>query len=103
MSPRYVGPYIITERIGAVAYRLKLPPELSQIYDVFHVSMLQKYVPDSSHVIQSEPLEVSQDMSYVEEPVAIIDRHDKTLRNKVIPLVKVLWRNHAVEEGTWET
>ncbi|XP_068344133.1 uncharacterized protein [Pyrus communis] len=58
---------------------------------------------DPCHVIQPEPLEMNQDASYVEEPVAIIDRQDKTLRNKVIPLVKVLWRNHAVEETTWET
>ena len=103
LSPRYVGPYQITERIGVVAYRLELPPELSMIHNVFHVSMLRKYVPDPSHVIQVEPLEINQDVSYVEEPVAILDRQDKVLRNKVISLVKVLWRNHAVEEATWET
>ncbi|KAM1521892.1 hypothetical protein ACFX10_012067 [Malus domestica] len=103
LSPRYVGPYQITERIGAVAYRLELPPELSQIHNVFHISMLRKYVSDPSHVIQLEPLEVSPDVSYVEEPVAILDQQNKVLRNKVIPLVKVLWRNHATEEATWET
>ncbi|TQE08434.1 hypothetical protein C1H46_005909 [Malus baccata] len=65
--------------------------------------MLRKYVPDPSHIIQIEPLEVNPDVSYVEEPVAIIDRQDKVLRNKVIHLVKVLWRNHAIEEATWET
>nr|XP_008391446.1 uncharacterized protein LOC103453662 [Malus domestica] len=103
LSHRYVGPYQIIERIGAVAYKLELPPELSLIHNVFHVSMLRKYVPDPSHIIQIEPLEVNPDASYVEEPVAILDRPDKVLRNKVIPLVKVLWRNHAVEEATWET
>lgn len=64
--------------------------------------MLRKYVLDPFHVLQPQLLEVSQDMSYVEKLVAIIDRHDKTQRNKVIMLVKVLWRNHAVEEVTWE-
>ncbi|TQD95179.1 hypothetical protein C1H46_019202 [Malus baccata] len=103
LSPRFVGPYQIIERIGAVAYRLELPPKLSQIHNVFHVSMLRKYVPDPAHIIQIEPLEVNPDASYVEIPVAIIDRQDKVLRNKVIHLVKVLWRNHAVEEATWET
>ncbi|CAN6678166.1 unnamed protein product [Malus baccata var. baccata] len=103
LSLRYVGPYQITERIGAVAYRLELPPELSLIHNVFHVSMLRKYVSDSSHIIQLEPLEVSQDVSYVEKPVAILDRQDKVLRNKVISLVNVLWRNHVVEEAVWET
>ncbi|XP_070672223.1 uncharacterized protein [Malus domestica] len=103
LSPQYIGPYWIMERIGAVAYRLELPLELSQIHDIFHVSLLRKYVPDPSHVIQPKPLEVRQDAGYVKEPMAIINRQDKTLRNKVISLVKVLWRNHAVEEETWET
>ena len=66
LSPRYVNPYQVTENIGAVAYRLELPPKLSQIHNVFHVSMLRKYVLDHSHVIQLEPLEVNQDASYVE-------------------------------------
>ncbi|KAM2742595.1 hypothetical protein EV2_031023 [Malus domestica] len=66
LSPRYVGPYQIFERIGAVTYRLELPPELSLIHNVFHVSMLLKYVPDPSHIIQIEPLEVNLDASYVE-------------------------------------
>ncbi|XP_050125744.1 uncharacterized protein LOC126603009 [Malus sylvestris] len=103
LSPRYIGPYQIIERIGLVAYRLELPPELSLIHNIFHVSILRKYVPDLSHIIQLELLEVNQDASYVEEPVAILDRQDKVLRNKVISLVKVLWRNHDVEEATWET
>ena len=59
LSYRYVGPYRIIEKIGAVAYRLELPPKLSHIHDVFHVSMLQKYVPDLSHVLQPQQLEVS--------------------------------------------
>ncbi|CAN6709880.1 unnamed protein product [Malus baccata var. baccata] len=83
--------------------RFELPPELSLIHNVFHVSMLRKYVSYPSHIIQLELLEVNQDASYVEEPVVILDRQDKVLRNKVIPLVKMLWRNHAVEEATWET
>ncbi|KAM1662132.1 hypothetical protein TB1_004863 [Malus domestica] len=103
MSPRFIGPYQIIERIGAVAYRFELPPELSQIHNVFHVSMLWKYVPNPSHIIQIKPLQVNPNPSYVEEPVAILDRQNKVLRNKVIPLVKILWRNHAVEETTWET
>nr|XP_028954707.1 uncharacterized protein LOC114823369 [Malus domestica] len=88
LSPRYVGPYQIIERICAIAYKLELPLELSLIHNIFHVSMLQKYVPDPSHIIQIEPLEVNPNASYVEEPVAILSRQDKVLRNKVIPLVK---------------
>ncbi|KAL5553920.1 hypothetical protein UlMin_041321 [Ulmus minor] len=63
---------------------------------------LKKYVPDASHVLESEPVEMHEDLSYEEGPVQILDRKMKTLRNKDIPLVKVLWRNHNFEEATWE-
>ncbi|KAL4023841.1 hypothetical protein IC575_017609 [Cucumis melo] len=102
LSPRFVGPFEILERIGLVAYRLALPPSLSAVHDVFHVSMLRKYVPDPSHVVDYEPLEIDENLSYVEQPVEVLAREVKTLRNKQIPLVKVLWRNHRVEEATWE-
>ncbi|KAM2491167.1 hypothetical protein PS1_042866 [Malus domestica] len=103
LSPRYIGPYEITERIGEVAYRLELPPELSKVHNVFHVSMLRHYVSDPSHVIPPQPLEINPDLTYDEEPVTILDWKDKTLRNKTVSLVKVLWRNHSAEEATWET
>ncbi|KAM1013748.1 hypothetical protein ACFX2C_043829 [Malus domestica] len=103
LSPRYIGPYEITERIGEVAYRLELPLELSKVDNVFHVSMLQHYVSDPSHVIPPQPLEINPDLTYDEEPVTILDWKDKVLRNKTVSLVKVLWRNHLVEEATWET
>ncbi|KAL5540473.1 hypothetical protein UlMin_043941 [Ulmus minor] len=102
LSPRYIGPFEILERIGKVAYKLALPSELAAVHNVFHVSMLRKYVSDPSHVLASEPIEVREDLTYQEQPVQILDRKDKALRNKVIPLVKVLWRNHKVEEATWE-
>ncbi|KAL0559403.1 hypothetical protein IC582_004012 [Cucumis melo] len=102
LSPRFVGPFEILERIGPVAYRLALPPSLSTVHDVFHVSMLRKYVPDPSHVVDYEPLEIDENLSYTEQPVEVLAREVKTLRNKEIPLVKVLWRNHRVEEATWE-
>ncbi|CAN6695048.1 unnamed protein product [Malus baccata var. baccata] len=103
LSPWHIGPYEITERIGEVAYRLELPLELSKVHNVFHVSMLQHYVSDPSHVIPPQPLEINPDLTYDEEPVTILDWKDKVLRNKIVSLVKVLWRNHSVEEATWET
>ncbi|TYK04862.1 putative retrotransposon protein [Cucumis melo var. makuwa] len=102
LSPRYIGPYQITERVGPDAYRLELPIELARIHDVFHVSMLRKYIPDPSHVLQEQPVELKEDLSYVEELVQILDRKEQVLRNKTIPLIKVLWRYHGVEEATWE-
>ncbi|KAL0561592.1 hypothetical protein IC582_002026 [Cucumis melo] len=102
LSPCFVGPFEILERIGPVAYRLALPTSLSTVHDVFHISMLRKYVPDPSHVVDYEPLEIDENLSYTEQPVEVLAREVKTLRNKEIPLVKVLWRNHRVEEATWE-
>ncbi|WOH07597.1 hypothetical protein DCAR_0727029 [Daucus carota subsp. sativus] len=103
LSPRYIGPYEIIEKIGPLAYRLALPPELSQIHDVFHVSMLRRYRSDPTHVLKDPGIEINDNLSYIEEPVKIIGHKTKQLRNREIPLVKVLWRNHAVEEATWET
>ncbi|KAB2631036.1 S ribonuclease [Pyrus ussuriensis x Pyrus communis] len=103
LSPRYIGPYVVTERVGEVAYRLELPPELARVHNVFHVSMLRHYVADPSHVIPPQPLEINPDLTYDEEPVTILDWKEKVLRNKTVNLVKVLWRNHSVEEATWET
>ncbi|KAL6277398.1 hypothetical protein ACE6H2_020999 [Prunus campanulata] len=102
LSPRYIGPYEITERVGPVAYRLALPSELSRIHDVFHVSMLRKYMPDPSHVLEQQPMQLREDLSYDEEPVQILDRKEQVLRSRSIPMVKVLWRSQTVEEATWE-
>ena len=102
LSPKYVGPFEILERIGSVAYRLALPPSLASTHNVFHISMLRKYVSDQSHVLSYEPLELQPDLSYEVKPVKILERGIKELRTKQIPLVKVLWSNTAVEEATWE-
>ncbi|KAA0054398.1 pol protein [Cucumis melo var. makuwa] len=102
LSPCFVGPFEILERIGPVAYRSALPPSLSAVHDVFHVSMLRKYVTDPSHVVDYEPLEIDENLSSTEQPVEVLAKEVKMLRSREIPLVKVLWRNHKVEEATWE-
>ncbi|KAL5557043.1 hypothetical protein UlMin_039279 [Ulmus minor] len=102
LNPRYVGPYEVLGRVGKVAYKLALPPNLASVHNVFHVSMLKKYVPNTSHILEQEPIELQEDLTYEEKPVQILDRKTKTLRNKEIPLVKVLWRNQKMEEATWE-
>ncbi|KAL4273113.1 hypothetical protein GQ457_13G015450 [Hibiscus cannabinus] len=102
LSPRYIGPFEVLEKVGPVAYRLALPPEFDKIHNVFHVSMLRKYNSDPSHVLEPEVVELNPDLTYEEEPVMILDREVKRLRNKSVSLVKVLWRNHKVEEPTWE-
>ena len=85
-----------------MAYHLALPLDLEKIHNVFHVSMLRRYRSDLSHVVSSETIELRPDFTYEEEPVEIFAREVKELRNKKIPLVKVLWRKHKTEEAIWE-
>ncbi|KAL6129149.1 hypothetical protein ACLB2K_072502 [Fragaria x ananassa] len=102
LSPRYIGPYEILERVGSLAYRLALPLELSRIHNAFHVSILRKYIADPSHVLKEQPISLQKDLSYEEESIQILDRNEQVLKSKSIPLVKVLWRSHQVEEPIWE-
>ena len=102
LAPRYIGPFEILQRVGEVAYQLALPPQLFGIHDVFHVSLLRKYEPDVSHILDWQELKLQENMKYEERPRKILDVQERVLRNKVIPLVKVLWEHHGVEEATWE-
>jgi len=81
---------------------LALPPNLQGIHDVFHVSQFRKYIPDPQHVIAVEPLQLKENLTYVEELDRIIDRADRVLRNRTIPFVKVLWKHHQPADATWE-
>ncbi|XP_075077437.1 uncharacterized protein LOC107815846 [Nicotiana tabacum] len=102
LSPMFIGLYEILDRVGAVAYRLVLPLELSFIHPVFYVSILRKYISDSSQVLEAPTIPFDEKLSYEEEPMAIVVRQIRKLRSKEIVFVKVLWRNHTVEEATWE-
>ncbi|XP_042409757.1 uncharacterized protein LOC121998771 [Zingiber officinale] len=100
LAPRYIGPFQILERIGEVAYRVALPPSLTGVHDLFHVSMLRRYVPHPSHILTDVSVVLQPDISYEEIPVRILDRKERRLRNKTIRLVKVRWRHHSDEEAT---
>ena len=102
LSPRFIGPYEILERIGPVAYRLTLPPEFTKHHNVFHVLILRRYRSDGSHILPVQAVQVKADFSYDEEPKAILVREVKQLWNKQVPIVKVLWQHHGREEATWE-
>ena len=90
------------ERVGDVAYRLALPPSLSAVHPLFHVSLLRRYVSDPSHQISFEELELRPDLSYEEDAVRILRNCSKVLRWKEVPLVKILWSSRGVEEAMWE-
>ena len=103
LSHRFIGSYEVIEKVGPVAYKLSLPLELENIHNIFHVSMLRRYRLDPSHVVSSNIIELPPDLIYKEEPIEILAQEVKELRNKRIPLVKVLWKNHKTKEATWES
>uniref|UniRef100_A0A2N9H2J6 Integrase catalytic domain-containing protein n=1 Tax=Fagus sylvatica TaxID=28930 RepID=A0A2N9H2J6_FAGSY len=96
------SPFEVLERVGEVAYRLALPPMLAGVHNVFHVSMLRKYVPDCNHVVAYEPLQLREDLMYEEQLVRIVDKKEQELRRRTIQYVKVQWSNHSEREATWE-
>ena len=102
LEPRFIGPFEILERVGKVAYRLALPPSMSGVHEVFHVSMLRRYTPDTAHVVDWGEIEVDTDGTFEEGPVCIMDSRDHVLRRKIVRLVRVLWQHRGVEESTWE-
>ena len=102
LSSKYIGPFEVLERVGIVAYRLALPSSLSNVHDIYHVSMLRKYTPDPTHVVDWGELVVHTDGTFEKGLVRIMDRRNQVLQRKNVRLVKVLWRNRGVEEATWE-
>ena len=94
LSPQFIGSFEITQRVGKLAYRIALPWDLVGTHDIFHVSMLRKYIANPNLVMEYEPLEIQERLTYVEEPIKIVDKKEWVLRSKMIPIVKVLWHNH---------
>ena len=99
---RFIGPFEILERVGTVAYWLALPLSMSGVHEVFHVSMLRRYTPDPTHVVDWGEIEVDTDVTFEEGPWCIMDSRDQVLRFKIVRLVRGLWRHHGVEESMWE-
>ncbi|GJU63015.1 hypothetical protein Tco_1244850 [Tanacetum coccineum] len=89
LNPRYVGPFKVLKKVGAVAYKLKLPQELSRVHNTFHVSNLKKCYSDDPLVVPLEGLQVDDKLHFVEEPVEIMDREVKQLRRSRVLIVKV--------------
>nr|GEX99670.1 putative nucleotidyltransferase, ribonuclease H [Tanacetum cinerariifolium] len=103
LSPRFIRPFEILDRVGEVSYHLVLHLQLSHVHNVFHVSLLRGYKYHPLHVISYPLNQIRADLSYVKEPEAILDRQDRVMRKNTIPFFKILWRNHSEREATWET
>ncbi|XP_074267131.1 uncharacterized protein LOC141590436 [Silene latifolia] len=101
LSQKYIGPYEILDRVGEMAYRLALPLALARVHNIFHVSQLNKYVSDPTHVLAAETVEMDENLSYEEVAKEILDRKRRRTRNSEVSLVKVLWSNNNLEEATW--
>ncbi|GKE78228.1 hypothetical protein Tco_1544348, partial [Tanacetum coccineum] len=102
LAPRYVGPFKILERIGPVAYRLRLHMELSEVHDTFHVSNLKKCLADATLHVPLDEIKIDKTLHFVEEPLEIMDREIKTIKHSKILIVKVRWNSKRGPEFTWE-
>jgi hypothetical protein len=102
LSPRYVGPFKIVDRKGEVAYQLELPPQLSDVHDVFHVSQLKKCLRVPEEQLPMQELDLGGDLTHSERPVKILDIAERVTRSKVIKMCKVQWSHHTEDEATWE-
>jgi hypothetical protein len=101
LASRYCGPFEILERIGPVYYKISFPSSIA-VHNVFHVSLLKKYIPDANHVIDWNVIQVEQEGAFQVHPVHILDRKIKQLQNRAIEIVKVQWTWYAPEDATWE-
>eukprot|EP00253_Pinus_taeda_P013796 PITA_13796 len=101
LAPRYCGPFEILARVGPVAYQLALPSH-TRVHNVFHVSVLKKYVYDPKHVIRWQEIQVEPEGEVLVEPLSILDQREVQLRKRVITQVKVQWRHFGPDEATWE-
>nr|GEW54595.1 putative reverse transcriptase domain-containing protein [Tanacetum cinerariifolium] len=102
MNPRYIGPFKVLAKVGDVAYRLELPRELSRVYHTFHVSNLKKCYADEPLAMPLEGVHIDDTLQFVEEPVEIMEREIKRLKQSRIPLLKVCWNSRRGPEFTWE-
>ncbi|GJV78941.1 putative reverse transcriptase domain-containing protein [Tanacetum coccineum] len=102
LNPRYVGPFKVLKKVGVVAYKLELPQELSRVHNMFHVSNLKKCYSDDPLVVPLKGLQMDDKLHFVEEPIEIIDREVKQLRQSCVPIVKVRWNSRRGPEFTWE-
>ncbi|GKB03263.1 hypothetical protein Tco_0831352, partial [Tanacetum coccineum] len=102
LNPWYIGPFKILKRIGPMAYKLELPEELSNVHNTFHVSNIKKCLSDESLVIPMKELRLDDKLNFVEEPVEIMDREVKQLKQSRIPIIKVRWNSKRRPEFTWE-
>jgi hypothetical protein len=100
LTPMFIVPFKILEKRGEVAYQLELPPQLSDVHDVFHVSLLKKCLCVPEEQLPMEDLDTKEDLSYQEYPLKVLETSERITQNKKIKMCKVQWSHHTEEEAT---
>ncbi|GJY35458.1 putative reverse transcriptase domain-containing protein [Tanacetum coccineum] len=102
LNPRYIGPFKVLAKVGTVAYRLELPQQLSMVHSRFYVSNLKKCLSNEPLAILLDEIHINDKLHFIEEPVEIMDREVKRLKQSHIPIIKVRWNSRRGPEFTWE-
>ncbi|GJY22658.1 reverse transcriptase domain-containing protein [Tanacetum coccineum] len=102
LNPSYIGPFKINAKVGTIAYRLELPKKLSRVHNTFHVSKLKKCMADEPLAIPLDEIQIDEKLYFIEEPIKIMDREVKRLKQSRILIVKVRWNSRRGLEFTWE-
>ncbi|XP_070041359.1 uncharacterized protein [Nicotiana tomentosiformis] len=103
LSPRFIGPFEVLRRVGEVVYELALPPSLSRVHPIFHVTVPRKYHADRSYMLDYNMVQLDECLGFEEDPVAIVDMQVCQLRSKKIYVVKVQCKGQPLDEATWDT
>jgi hypothetical protein len=103
LAPSYTGSFPILKKCGTVAYKLELPPSLTGVHDIFHVSQLKKCLKAPMDVVLPKVTSLEEDLTYPEHPIKILDKKDRVTRHKTIKFFKVQWSHHSEEEAMWKS
>jgi hypothetical protein len=103
LAPCYIGPFLILEKLGVVAYKLELPPSLASVHDMFHVSQLKKCLKAPADVVVNDVAPLEADLSCPEHSMKLLGQQDWVMRRRMIHFYKVQWSHHSEEEAMWET
>jgi hypothetical protein len=102
LSPRFIGPFPVLKKVGAIAYKIRLPDEMSGIHDVFHVSQLRKCLRVPEEQVVQDTIDLQEDLQYQEVPVRILDKVTRRTRTSSVTICRVQWSRHTEAEATWE-